>query len=335
MKRSIFILLILFTSFIYANPIDASPSLSEIKIVNPDNWFVEIVNLGNQLDEADSIILFSNFGSAKVESFDTTEYVILTQNNFLTNLQLQRTQDFIKLYIHYPNGAHVDSIKIGDCSGSRLHNIDSCQSIMRRIGDSEYFKNDISSLGEQNELNGSYGKIYGHFYYQDGTPITERYARFYRFVPNSEYVDASGYYKAELVSHYYCYNWFYLRVYGLPGEMWDFSSVDFDLEPGDSLEVDFYALQTSIRPVIQSTIKFNNYPHPASSYTWFVIDNTDVEASAMRVNVYALNGRKVDSFKPRAYQYRYDCSHLPQGSYIMSLQHGREVLATKKLQILK
>jgi len=43
----------------------------------------------------------------------------------------------------------------------------------------------------------------------------------------------------------------------------------------------------------------------------------------------------VDSFKPRAYQYRYDCSHLSQGSYIMTLQHGREVLATKKLQILK
>jgi hypothetical protein len=55
----------------------------------------------------------------------------------------------------------------------------------------------------------------------------------------------------------------------------------------------------------------------------------------MRVNVYALNGRKVDSFIPTAKHFRYDCGHLPQGSYVLSLQHGHEVLASKKLQILK
>jgi hypothetical protein len=156
-------------------------------------------------------------------------------------------------------------------------------------------------------------------------------------VLSSDYIDSTGYYTSVLPAYYHFYDYLVLWKNSIENsDGWNFEPVSIDVEPGDSLLVDFYASQTAIKPVIKNDIiKLNNYPHPASSYTWFYIDNTDVDASAMRVNVYALNGRKVDSFIPTARHFRYDCGHLPQGSYVLTLNHGHEMLASKKLQILK
>ena len=339
MKRSIFILLILFTSFMYANPIDASPTIYEIQIIEPDNWFIEINAPYGSIVDIDSIFIESLSGKAKVDFLDSsTIYPVITQESMSENLQFSRERDSISIHIYgysSNNYNYSRSFVIGDFSGSYLHNIDSSQSLIYDISYSEYYKCKTPTPGEENT--GLYsGKIYGHFYDKNGDPLRNAKFLFYNnmIFPYLQ-TDFTGYYTANRAARYYYYDALRYNGCGPDAEVWGFQPVEFDIEPGDSIEVNFISTQTSIIPVIQNTIKFNNYPHPASTYTWFVIDNTDVEASAMRVNVYALNGRKVDSFKPRAYQYRYDCSHLPQGSYIMSLQHGNEVLATKKLQILK
>ncbi len=342
MKRLILILLILFTSFIYANPVDDSPRIYEIQIIEPDNWFIEI-NLYefNLINNIDSMFITGLSGREKVEYIDSTlnHFRIITQENLSNQLQFSKECDSISIQFYFHGNTYYSprSLIIGEYPGSYLHNITSGQSIVYDMYFSSYYKCSEPTLGEEN-TGLSAGKIYGYFYDKNGTPILDRYVKIRRgqFVPpSSDYIDSTGYYVSVLPSQYHYYDLLYVWQPYIGGDNWNFNPVEFDLEPGDSIQVDFYASQTSIRPVIQNTIKFNNYPHPASSYTWFFIDNTDIEASAMRVNVYALNGRKVDSFRPRAYQYRYDCSHLPQGSYIMSLQHGREVLATKKLQILK
>jgi type IX secretion system substrate protein len=230
----------------------------------------------------------------------------------------------------------IDSLKIGTYEGSYIHNLDSTQSVAcGEFWGDEYFKHKTPTPGEEN-IGLCSGKIYGHFYINNDDPVRNAKFVFYNnMVFPYLYTDSTGYYTASKGARYYYYDALRYDGSGPDAEVWDFQPIEFDLEPGDSIEVNFIALQSTIIPVIQNTIKFNNYPHPASNYTWFFIDNTEIDASAMRVSVYALNGRKVDSFIPSAKQFRYDCSHLPQGSYVMSLQQGNEVLASKKLQVLK
>ena len=201
--------------------------------------------------------------------------------------------------------------------------------------DGGYYKSNVPTIGNSAN-NYEAAHIYGRMYDSNEQMITNSTIKFYPGqVMWGEHVGEDGVFIAKYAPRYYTFGSFFVRHDNGFGQTWDITSVKLNLEPGDSIEVNFYSTMTSITPVIQNTIKLNNYPHPASSYTWFFIDNTDVEASAMRVNVYALNGRKVDSFIPTAKQFRYDCAHLPQGSYVMSLQQGNKVLATKKLQILK
>ena len=344
MKRSMIVLFAVVLSFLFANPIDTGPTIYELQIITPNNWFIEI-NMNNQtLENLDSIFVESSYGKVKAAYFDTTRHegefvIVLTQANMSEELLISRDSDFVRLYFN--NGYDSDFYKevcFGQFPGSGLHNITADQSIVYLMYTGQYCKCDSPTIGEW-EAGNTNGTIYGHFYDKDGSPIRDRYA-FIRggnlMTLGSDYIDSTGYYTSVLPANHHFYDYLVLWKNTIEnGDAWNFEPVSFDMEPGDSLQVDFYASQTSIRPVIRNTIKFNNYPHPASNYTWFVIDNTEIEASAMRVNVYALNGRKVDSFIPSAHQCRYDCSKLAQGSYIMTLQRGREVLATKKLQILK
>lgn len=336
MKR-IFGLFIIVVSTVLANPIDTSPKISEVQIIDGDNWKIEINIDSHFMNDLDSIYLEGEYGRSKVLSFDTTEcYQVIQQENMSNELQFLRTQDHIRLYLFYKTYHDTDDVKIGEYPGSYLKNIRPEQSIARAMGESEFYKDNTPGFGFYNTPDDCMAKIYGHFFDKNGQPIRDIYFRFYNIMWKPyEYIDSSGFYQAEKPSRSYYYDAFMLHAYGETEEKWDFQPAEFDLEPGDSLEVNFHSLQTAVVPVIKNTIMFSNYPHPASGYTWFILDAEGVDPSALRIDVYDLRGRRVDSFRPRALKSRYDCSHLPRGSYFMSLRSGKQILATKKLQILK
>jgi len=337
MKRFKILILLIFCSLIYANPVWEGMRLSEIYFDMNDHWFIEIDNNNYwcQLEYVDSIEVRTSSGSAIASYVDTVDYIILTNGRMANPLNVKRSGDYVSLYSYGGSEMFCDSIIFGDTAGSYLKNILPGTSIARYLDNREFYKDDSPTLFSENNLNDASAILYGHFTYSNGLPITNR--SFY--ISNSNAgeirINEDGYYCVEILCRTYDFDRFGLWDDAGNIKTMSFIPQSIDLEPHDSIEINFTSLLTSITPVIQNTIMFNNYPHPASNYTWFVIDNTEIEASAMRVIVYALNGRKVDSFKPGAYQYRYDCSHLPQGSYIMSLQHGKDVLATKKLQIMK
>jgi hypothetical protein len=331
------------SAIIIANPIDTSPTIYELQILEPDNWFIEINMENYYLDDLDSIFVECINGKEKVEYFDTTSVdsqnvIVISPSNMSNELLISRDSDFVRLYFNDVT-SYYKEVCFGNFPGSGIHNITADQSIVYHISQGYYCKSDSPTIG-QREHGNSTGTIYGHFYDKDGSPIRDRYAVLRHgdfMVLSSDYIDSTGYYTSVLPAYYHFYDYLVLWKNSIENsDGWNFEPVSIDVEPGDSLLVDFYASQTAIKPVIKNDIiKLNNYPHPASSYTWFYIDNTDVDASAMRVNVYALNGRKVDSFIPTARHFRYDCGHLPQGSYVLTLNHGHEMLASKKLQILK
>ncbi|MCK5789150.1 MAG: hypothetical protein KAH32_09130, partial [Chlamydiia bacterium] len=335
MKRLIVLFILLFT-LISANPI-ATPDayLSEICIDSIGNWELELYSevyhsFGGPWTSQFS--LETNSGRANITHFDSTkEYIRITNANLDSVITMNILADSIRLLVHGgnpDNPGDIDAIAIGEENGSYIKNIQSGQSVSRLIDVNllmspydMFYKSDSSTIGEENDTSYAKGTVYGHVYCHDGSLMKNRRLWIHQGYSKEINVDNNGFYLTRLLSRNYQIDTLWVSdPEASSGENICFNRIEFDLEPDDSLEVNFTSVQSSITPVIQNTIKFNNYPHPASNYTWFFIDNIDIEASAMRVNVYALNGRKVDSFKPRAYQYRYDCSHLPQGSYIMSLQ---------------
>ena len=338
MKFRILILLIILWPFLIANPVQDITHLSELQIIEPNNWRIEICDVARELRDTDSLVVESLSGRAKVVRRGVLTFVVINQDCLSDSLTMSRDYDLIKLYYYFKDGSvRINSVRVGNYPGSYLHNIRADQSVCRWYYDDKYFKNNTPSFGNYNTLDDhNMGLICGTFVKANGEPLKER-TIYFDTDPNhwrSAKTNRNGYYSIKLESRYYEISSLYIEEFS---QYIRYQTQRFDLEPDDTLRgIDFIPLVTSIKPVIKNDlIMFNNYPHPASNYTWFVIDNTEIEASAMRVNVYALNGRKVDSFIPSAYQCRYDCSKLAQGSYIMTLQHGREVLATKKLQILK
>jgi hypothetical protein len=352
MKHLMVILTCLF-SVVIANPIFTPDAyLSELTFRENGSWRLELY-----YDFFDSYgaypwfyeyALETNEGRSNIMFHDSTlEYFEITNDNLDQDLIINKSADSIKLIIHKgnPDSPHyIDYLVIGEESGSYIIDFDYNQSISRLIGEYYYllnydlfFMSDSITIGAENDTSKSKSIIYGKVYDYNGQIMSNKSLSMRSNYQVVFITNEHGDYRSRILSRTYLID--NLWVYDLitkTGEDLTFEPKFIELSPGDSLRVDFHQLKTAVKPVIKNDIvKLNNYPHPASSYTWVNIGNTDVDASAMRVNVYALNGRKVDSFIPSAKQFRYDCGHLPQGSYVLSLQHGHDVLASKKLQILK
>jgi len=328
------LLLLICTCVLLGNPIDASPTVHEFQIIAPDNWFIEI----NYENSIDSIFVFNKSDSAKVLAFQQYEWVIVvTQDDLDKEIQFNKYSDCVGIKLYYGSDYDKKCVNIGTYQDSYLRNISSDQSIVYDMHSSSYSKSNEPRIGDVvNEFQTC--NIYGHFYDGAGKPIKNERFVFYNIMWNPYlFTDSTGFYTATRDARYYYYDALRYNSSRPDAEVWEFYPIEFYLEPGDSIEVNFISKKvlSSIKPVIQSPIMLNNYPQPATDYSWFVIGNTDISASAMRMNIYDLNGRKVDSFIPSSHQIRYDCSHLAQGTYIMSLQQNRTVLATKKLHIMK
>lgn len=339
MKRLI-LFVISVCAFLSANPIDTSPTIYELQIIASNDWKIEVNMFNGGYFSVDSFMVKNKSDSAIVNTYtrhdssDMGTFIVFTQGDLSKVLELDKNNDKITLCCFSDSSKYEKTLKIGTYTNSYLHNISSNQSICWDMYSGMYYKSNTPTIGEPNNFEAA--KIYGQIFDNEGSVISNATVKFYPGnVYWGEYIDSDGYYQARYSPRYLRFSEFFIRHDNGFGQTWEITPVELDLEPGDSIEVNFYSTMTSIKPVIQLPIMLNNYPQPATDYSWFVIGNTDIEASAMSIYVYDLSGRKVDTIIPRSYQYRYDCSHLPQGSYIMSLQKGNKILASKKLQILK
>ena len=322
---------------------DTSPAIYELQILDANDWKMEINLFQEEYCSPDSFMIKNKSDSAMVlnySRYDSLEWgsvLVVTPGDLSKPLDFDIENESITLCYFEDGEKFYNRVLIGTYPGSDIHNLDSNQSICWDMTWGEHYKSNTPTIGADNIYEEA--KIYGKIFDAGGQPITNSTVAFYPLYNMAfwgECTGEDGFYQATFSPKQHSFESLLIKHDNGFTQYWEVNRVDVDLEPGDSVEVNFYSTMTPIVPVIKNDmISLNNYPQPASSYTWVNIDNTDVEASAMRVNVYALNGRKVDSFIPTAKHFRYDCAHLPQGSYVMSLQHGNEVLATKKLQIFK
>ena len=348
MKKILFILLFI-PILLNANPTWLGFNISEIYFDESGQWQLEIDNEYVHLWEyLDSLVIESNSGRSSVRNIDTTRYIIIKNENLSKPITINKNGDCIKLYTCIGSEFKTDSICIGEMPGSYLKNIKDGQSIARYYNSSldPFYKDNSPTIGSKNDFEGSIGKIYGHFYDTVGELIKNKY-----FFINEGYcteillgqgdsggairINEDGFYCAEITSRGYSINETSIYSKSTSNELMKFKPIEFDLNVGDSLNIDFKSILTSTKTIKQSNILLSNYPNPAKDYTYFLFSSSETNLSSYKIEVYSLNGELIGSFTPNATEYLWDCSNLPQGTYIYILSQANKLLGRNKFQIVK
>lgn len=334
MKRLIFLLTFLPTVLI-ANPLVPGVSISEIFFNETGEWVLEIYNVENWVEYLDSLVLKCNSGEAKIVAFITADYIVVTNDNLSKAISFNKSADCIKLYSYMYDEYVVDSVCIGDITGSYLKNISNGQSVSRLYGYGPFYKDNSPTIGYANDLNGSLGKIYGYFYEADETPIENKYFFINEGYSGNIEIDENGFYCAEITSRSYLINQRKIYESSTNHVMMDFENVSFELNEHDSININFKRTLTSTNTLNKDDILLSSYPNPATNSLYFITSIENQSNSPLTISVYSIDGQLIDSFMLTSEQHRWNCSNLSRGTYIYTLSQANKILGTNKFQVIK
>src|SRR4030042_6382618 len=99
MRKILLAILIFFPVLIEANPIWLGVSISEIYFNESGEWTIEIDNKYiTSVEYLDSIRIECNSGVATIIDFDTTDFIIITNNNLSNSITINKSADCVKIY---------------------------------------------------------------------------------------------------------------------------------------------------------------------------------------------------------------------------------------------
>ncbi|MCF8359057.1 MAG: T9SS type A sorting domain-containing protein [Prolixibacteraceae bacterium] len=248
--KKLFFLLAFIPAIVNANPIWLGVNISEIYFDESGEWTLEIDNVNiTSVEFIDSLFIECNSGLAKIIEFDTTDYIVITKENLNNIISFNKEEDCIKLYSYAFGEYVIDSVCVGEITGSYVKNIENGQSISRLYGNGHFYKDNTPTIGSENDLDGSTGKIYGYFYDTDGAPVKNKY-----FFINEGYctpilqeqgyagnikINETGFYCAEITSRSYSISEREIYESSTNYELMQFQPVNFELNENDSIPVNF------------------------------------------------------------------------------------------------
>ena len=345
MKKLIFLLTFI-PVIVNANPVWLGVNISEIYFNESGDWTLEIDSASSiSIKYLDSLILECNSGLAKIANFDTTDYIVITNENLANSISFNKGADCIKLYSYSYGEYKVDSIRIGDIADSYLKNIEIGQSIARLDGYGPFYKDNSPTIGFANDLDGSTGKIYGYFYAAGGAPITNKYffidegnctpiLQEQGYAGNIE-IDGAGFYCAEITSRSYSISEREIYESATNHELMHFQTVSFEVNENDSININFTQILTSVNSVNQDNILLSSYPNPATDCIYFITSTANKSNTPLKITVYNSVGKTIDAFLMTSEQYQWNCSRLSRGTYIYTLSSENKIIGTNKFQIFK
>ena len=122
--KKLMLLMIIIPVIVNANPIWLGVNISEICFNKSGEWTLEIDNGSiSSLEYLDSLVLKCNSGRAKIIEFDTTNYIVITNVNLNKAISFNKNADCIKLYSYFHGEFMIDSVCMGEITGSYLKNI--------------------------------------------------------------------------------------------------------------------------------------------------------------------------------------------------------------------
>ncbi|HPL05823.1 MAG TPA: T9SS type A sorting domain-containing protein [Bacteroidales bacterium] len=338
MKKYLFILLFLPT-LVCANQIWLGAVISEIYFDDSGGWMLELF----YPHYSDSILIESDSGYAKIVDCDASELTIISNINLSDTVSFNKDSDCIKVHTYASGDYMVDSICIGEKAGSYLKNIKNGQSIARYYLFGSFYKDNSPTIGFANDFDGAKGKIYGFFYDTDGQAMTNKFfsidycSEILREQEQEEGViriDETGFYCAEITSRTYTINEIVIAS-ATDYETMQFETVQFDLEEGDSININFRRVLASTKSIHQDSVVVRTYPNPATDIIYFVTSNVNPLNSPLYITVYSSTGQIMGSFALRSDIHQWNCNYLPYGTYIFTLNSGKNTIKTDKFQIIK
>ncbi|MFW5663448.1 MAG: T9SS type A sorting domain-containing protein [bacterium] len=339
MKRIILFILLISLGKLYANPVVPSVNIYEIYFSESGDWLMEIIEpygIGDVYYYLDSIKIESNAGIAMLQYVDSLGAFVISNSDLSQSIEININDDCIKLH-SYSSGYHItDSIAIGEHPDSYLKNILPGQSIARYDFLGPFYKTNNPTIGAQNNLSGAIGIIYGIFYDENNNPVSGKLFYINEGYSGQIEMDADGHFCANLTSRSYDISC--RLLYDSEKNASDtvnVNPVSFEINEHDSLNIDFRITATSIENNVVPDILLSNYPNPANDFTYFFVDYQGRNLSNLKISLFDLSGRIVDTFPVDSPKVRYDCSNLPPGIFISRLISDETTIATKKIIVVK
>ncbi len=339
MKKIVLLIFLLFPSVMFANPTWLGVNISEIYFDGNGDWVLEINNYYEPAEYLDSIVIECSSGRAKIQFYDNVYYIVISNANLSTPLTFNKDNDCIKLISYSYTEFKTDSVDLGIHPGSYLKHIQPGQSVSRfyYYGGGPFFKTNKPTIGAENKLDGSIGKIYGYFYEND----TNYKATNYDFFFNEGYsgtihINANGYFTASLTSRNYYADFF--TLYGPSQRYIDtyVKPVSFEINEKDSLNINFYRTLTAVQEIISTPVLICNYPNPACDYTYFIFDASESVISSndyVTISIFNINGSLVETIRTNSKKTKWNCNKFGTGLYIYSLSLDDKLLKTGELVI--
>lgn len=337
MKRIILFILLISLGKLYANPIVPSVHIYEVYFAESGEWLLEFMDpYADGAFYLDSIRVETNAGIATVLHFDSIWPIVLSNSNLSHPIEINFNNDCIKLHSYISGYVITDSIAIGEHPDSYLRNILPGQSIARYNPFGPFYKTNNPSIGEWNSLDGTMGKICGIFYDENNNPVADKLFYINEGYSGQIEIDAYGHFCANLTSRSYDISSRFL--YNPENYGWDtayVNPVSFEINEHDSLNIDFRITVTSMNKIAVPVVLLSNYPNPANNFTYFFVDYQGRSLSNVKISIFDLSGRKIDTFPVDSHKVKYDCSSLPPGVFICTLFSDETSVATKKIIVVR
>jgi len=359
MKKIVLCILTFLPLLTLANPMETPPpvKISEIQFFNNGKWVIEL--LSNEMSGSgymDSIFIETSSGIAKITNTFDSEYEIIRVDSLSKPLTINRDSDFVRLIIYPFYSDDQDILQIGKFKDSYLKTIPDGYSIASLGGVSSplrdfsrnYVLDSTPTIGTENTFDGVasgyvYGKIlglpnHGSFKFTEGYYSNGNSDWCNNIVnPWHEtgiYPDVNSNYCIKLTTRNYTFNELLVCI-----ELVDYgyfltcNPTSFYLNPGDSIRIDLSLLTSTLKLAKKITSKLYNYPNPAKDETLFVLDLSGLKSKSLILKIYDGNGTIVKELVPTSETMSWNCSALPQGTYIYTLEADHLVVGTGKLLI--
>jgi|GEM_PF-935430 len=356
MKKLLLFIFTFIPFLTWANPLESPPKImiSEIQFLNNGKWVIELFGsefFGNySYDYIDSVFIETSSGKAKILNTFDSLYEIVSVDSLSKPLTLNKDSDFVRLII-YPDEVNygLDTLPFGKYKNSYLRTIPDGYAIAT-MGDfpRNYVLDSTPTIGSKNTFDGvGFGYVYGKIQglpNQDSFKFSDGYYSYgnsdwinntiYQFPETGIYPDHNSNYCIKLTARNYTFNWMNVfNNFDMIGFYYRCSPTSFYLNPGDSLRIDLNLYSTSLKSVLQTKSKLYNYPNPAKDETLFVLDLSGLKSKSLSLKIYDGSGMILKELVPTSETMSWNCSALPQGTYVYTLEADHLVVGTGKLLI--
>jgi hypothetical protein len=261
------------------NIVTSKVYISEIFIDTPKSWLLELAFPDDPgIITFDSMVIETSIGKSRVINYsliDTTvgnisKYLtVLSNYNLSKELDIDRDNDFVKVYSYILGGVSTDYLAFGNYPGSFFQPFLEGYSIAR-TPDGTFSLDKTPSLGEINSEDGMFGTVEG--YLLDRNQVRQAYSEVYAFGYDIS-TDGNGYYSESVPSRTYI---IYDTTMAQSNKAYIYIPDTFNVIPDsvtvkDIVLLSYYTYSAIIyrEPTYSPQLSFMNFPNPFRDFTVF------------------------------------------------------------------